>query len=191
MAWPALALGIVLVAVCWGVYGADVGPDLALGAPAAAAFVRLPSVAASGFWGSTLGVLTVVAIVGLLATAATALADRAAAAWYPGRGATRKAQALRAGVVIAAAALALVPATPWNVLMLGFALAAAGLGPALVDAPPRARLIASMVGSAGVVALALAGAWLAPTAPTLALYPALVAVPMAAAAGWVAAGRRG
>ncbi|PYN98817.1 MAG: hypothetical protein DMD91_14280 [Candidatus Rokuibacteriota bacterium] len=186
VAWPALALGIVLVAVCWGVYGADVGPDLALGAPASAAFVRLPSVAASGVWGSTLGVLTVVAIVGLLATAATALADRAAVAWYPDRRATRNARALRVGVVLAAAALALVPATPWNVLMLGFGLAAAGLGPTLVDVPAHARLVASVTGTSAIAVTAIAGSWLA---PVLAEYPALVAAPLAATAGWIVAGR--
>ncbi len=191
VAWPAIALVIVLVAVCWGVYAADVGADLALGAPAAAAFVRLPSVAVSGAWGSTLVVVTVVAIVGLLATAATTLADRAVGAWYPGRGATLHARTLRAGVVTVAAVLALVPAPPWNVLMLGFGLAAAGLGPALVDASLNGRLVASVTGSLAVVFLALAGSWLALTSPALAMYPALVAVPLAAATGWVAAGRRG
>lgn len=188
---PAIAFVVVLVAVCWGVYAADVGADLTLGMTAEAAFVRLPSAAVPGALGSALAVVVGLAIVGLLVTAVTTLADGVAGTWCADRRSTWLRHALRATVVIGGAALALAPVPPWNVLMLGFALAAAGLGPALVDAPPRARLIASMAGSAGVVALALAGAWLAPTAPTLALYPALVAVPMAAAAGWVAAGRRG
>jgi len=185
----ASVLVIILIAVCWGVYAADVGADLALGGPAAAAFVRLPSVAISGAWGGALAVATAVAIIGLLMTAVTTLADRAAGAWTGGA-ATHHARALRAGVVIVAAVLALVPATAWNVLMLGLALAAAGLGPTLVDAPPPVRLIASVTGSLAVVSLALADSWLAPTAPVLSVYPALLAVPLAAGAGWIAGGRR-
>src|SRR5437867_1623822 len=102
VALSASVVVIVLIAVCWGVYAADVGADLALGGPAAAAFVRLPSVAISGAWGGALAVATAVAIIGLLMTAVTTLADRAAGAWTVAGGGGHHARALRAGVVIVA-----------------------------------------------------------------------------------------
>src|SRR5262249_31547210 len=143
-----------VLAVCWGVYAADVGADLALGSPAAVAVMRLPSVAVSAEGGAALTVITAVAIIGLLMTAVTTLADRAAEAWS--LGAIHHASALRAGVVTIAALLALAPATEWNVLMLGFGLAAAGVGPTLVDASPSLRLIASITGALAIVSLTLA-----------------------------------
>lgn len=179
---------VVIVAVCWGVYAADVGADLALGVPAATAFMRLPSVAVSGAWGGALEVVTAVAITGLLMTAVTTLADRVADAWSIGS--TRHASVLRAAVVTAGALVALVPTTAWNALMLGLGLAAAGLGPTLVDAPPPLRLMASVTGAVAVVSLALADPWLSPIAPALSAYPALLAIPLAAGAGWMAAARQ-
>jgi len=74
--------------------------------------------------------------------------------------------------------------------MLGLGLAAAGLGPALVDAPPPLRLMASVTGAVAVVSLALADPWLSPIAPALSVYPALLAIPLAAGAGWMAAARQ-
>ena len=70
--------------------------------------------------------------------------------------------------------------------MLGFGLAAAGLGPTLVDVPAHARLVASVTGTSAIAVTAIAGSWLA---PVLAEYPALVAAPLAATAGWIVAGR--
>src|SRR5207302_1888719 len=107
---------VVIVAVCWGVYAADVGADLALSVPAATAFMRLPSVASSGAWGGALEVVTAVAITG--------------------------------------------------------------------------RLMASVTGAVAVVSLALADPWLSPIAPALSVYPALLAIPLAAGAGWIAAARQ-
>src|SRR5256885_16132601 len=90
---------VVIVAVCWGVYAADVGADLALGVPAATAFMRLPSVAVSGAWGGALEVVTAVAITGLLMKAVPKPPDRVADAWS--FGSTRPATMLRAAVVAA------------------------------------------------------------------------------------------
>jgi hypothetical protein len=188
LGFVASAYVIVLLAVCWGVYAADVAADLALGDSGAVAFMRLPSVAVSGVGGGALTVVTAVAIIGLLTTAVTTLADRAASAWSSG--AIHHASAWRAGVVTIAALLALAPATAWNVLMLGLGLAAAGVGPTVVDAPPPLRLIASVTGALAIVSLALADPWLAPIAPVLRVYPALLAIPLAAGVAWVAAAHR-
>jgi hypothetical protein len=188
LGFVAAAYVIVLIAVCWGVYAADVAADLALGDSAAVAFMRLPSVAVSGVWGGTLTIVTAVAIIGLLTTAVTTLADRAASAWSSS--AIHQASVWRAGVVTIAAVLAFAPATAWNVLMLGLGLAAAGVGPTLVDAPPPLRLIASVTGALATVSLAFADPWLAPIAPMLPVYPALLAIPLAAGVAWIVSGQQ-
>src|SRR5262249_11751182 len=178
---------VVIVAACWGVYAADVGADLALGVPAATAFMRLPSVAVSGAWGGAFEIVTAVAIIGLLMTAVTTLADLVAGAWSIGL--PRHASVLRAAVVTAGALVALVPTTAWNALMLGLGLAAAGLGPTLVHARPPLRLMASVTGAVAIVSLTLADPWLSPIVPALSVYPALLAIPLASAAAWIAASR--
>jgi len=185
----ASAYAVVLLAVCSGVYAADVGVDLALGGSAAVAIMRLPSVAVSGASGAVLTVVTGVAIIGLMMAAVTTLADRAAGAWsiVP----IHHASVVRAGVVTSAALLALAPATAWNVLMLGLGLAAAGVGPTLLDAPPLLRLIASVTGALAIVSLALADPWLAPIASVLCVYPALLAIPLAAGITWIGCAQRG
>jgi hypothetical protein len=91
---------------------------------------------------------------------------------------------------LAVVGLAVVAATVrvadgWRLLMLGTGLAASSLvAPRLVSAG-RPRQAAALVGTGTFAALALGGPWLRDSAPVVADYPALAAVPLAWATGWL------
>jgi hypothetical protein len=197
VAVAAAALAGGAVAVAWGVYAATAGPDLTLGAPAGALFVRMPLALAA----SLAPAVALVAVAGLgllLVVVATALREQVAAAVRGGPAALDR--LAWAAVVAGAAAVAVLgPADPWRPLVLGSGLAASAfIAPRLV-APGAPRRAAAVVGVAAFAALAAAGGGLAPLLPAVAHYPALGAVPLAWAAGLllqgpgakVAAGTRG
>jgi len=190
VAAPSLALVVVLVTACWGIYAADIAPELTLAAPPAAAFIGLPSAVTTGQVGLVIVALALVGLAGLVVTSVTGLAERAVGAWRSGKRAPETARMLRVGLVVGPAALAFVPVTPWRVVLIACALALAGLGPAYVRASRRARGVAAVAGALAIGAIVVGSAITSSAVASLLAYPALIAVPLAAAAGWIAGGRR-
>jgi hypothetical protein len=183
-AGPLVLLLAISAAVGWGVYAAAAAPDLALGGSLLAPVLRLPLRAVGPRTGAPLVVLAMVAITGLLLTAAAALRGRLAAA-------TGSGPALWAGAIGLAATLTLTSLDPWRLLALGLGLAAAACTPPLVASRPVGGLTGSLVGARAFVALAGlpetapgAAAWLEPVTR----YPALVAMPLGWAAARIASG---
>jgi hypothetical protein len=177
-AGPLVLLAAVAAVLAWGVYAAA-APDLVLGGAIPAPLLRLPALALGARAGAPLALLTVVALVAMLATAAVALRERLAATASPSL-------ELWIATVVVATALAVAPLDPWRVLTLGLGLAASAWAPARLAASPAGALAGPIVGGVAFLALAAlpavapgAAAWL----DALARYPSLVALPL----GWLAA----
>jgi hypothetical protein len=182
----ALGGGLVLVAgaAAWGVYAALAGPEVGLGMPAAGALIgaarRLAP--ASGY----LSVVWLpIACAGLLAGLSPVLRTEVARAVAASDGAPARGWAAWIAALAAAATVAILePVGAWRALGLGAGLmAAVFVAPRLVAAP-RARALAQAVGGVVFAATTVAGALGRPDS-VVAEYPALVAVPLAWAAGWL------
>ena len=177
-AGPLVLLASVTAALAWGVYAAA-APDLALAGALPGPLLRLPALALGARAGAPLALLTGLALIAMLATAAVALRERLAAA-------TSSALELWIAAVVVATALAVAPFEPWRVLTLALGLAGAAWAPARLAASPAGALAGPIVGGVAFVALAALPA-LAPGAPVwldaVTRYPALVALPL----GWLAA----
>jgi hypothetical protein len=183
----ASAAGVVALGamVCWGVYAALAGLDLALGAPLVGTLVRAPAVLAQP--GSHLSASMLIAGgAALLVAVGAALQSRTAQALALDTPAVALARLAWLAIVAAAAVgAALRPADGWRLFTLGAGLAAATLvAPRLVGAGTP-RTIAMAVGVAAFAALTLGASALRDAAPVLAEFPALVAAPLAWAAGWL------
>ena len=175
---PLLLLASVSAALAWGIYAAA-APDLALAGALPGPLLRLPAQALGAPAGVPLALLTVLALLLLLATAAVALRERLA-------GVASSALELWIAVVVVATALAVWPFDPWRMLTLALGLAAAAWAPARLATSSGGALAGPIVGGVVFAALAALPA-LAPGTPgwldALAGYPALVALPL----GWAAA----
>jgi hypothetical protein len=191
---PAVALGVVVAAACWGVYAVDRAPELAIGAPAAALLVRLPPIVADEPWRSRLLAAVVLAQLALFVGCAGALRHvfvelrgaNAGAAGGPAPGRRRVLDAAGwIAVVAAAAALGAVATDAFTPFVLGSGLAAAILiGPLVATrraADGRARAAGALAGGAVFAAVAALGWWsdAARALGGLARHPVLVAVPAA------------
>jgi hypothetical protein len=183
----AAGVGLVIAATCWGVYGAMAGAELGIGNPPAGILVGAAAVLTPARAGLHL-VLLAAGLAALLVAVTSALHSRAVVALAAREGDRISWRARLAGagiVVLAASAAAFRPADGWRLLMLGAGLAAAAvLAPRLVR-DGRARRAASIAGIAALAGLALAGPSFRHAAPVLADYPALAAVPIAWAVGWL------
>jgi hypothetical protein len=174
---PVLLLVAVSAAVGWGLYAAAAAPELALGGSLVAPLLRLPPLAVGAGAGRALAAVAGAGLLVLLLTGAAALGERLTGPHAGGL--------VWLGVVAVAAGLTAWPADPWRVFAAGLGLAAAAWAPAqlLGGGPPAAA--ASVVGGvafgalAALPALAPAPAWL----DALVRYPALLAAPVAWAAG--------
>jgi hypothetical protein len=183
-----VAATAVLLAAAGGLYAAAAAPDLGLGGPSVACFVGLPAAAVPGLGGRVLTVVMVLGLALLLAAALAPAADLGRRAWSR-RG--REPRRWSAGVAVVAGGLLLssAPVAPGRLLALGLGLAGAVLVPPALVRGTVPRRVAGFTGLGAFVALAGAAAVLAVPAP-VGDAPALVAVPLGWAAGWVAAGRR-
>jgi hypothetical protein len=187
-AGAAVAMVAVVAACAWGVYAALLGPDLALGAPALVALLRLPERVVPGSSLGMVGALGLVAAVGLWATASATLRDRLVpllpAAGRRGRG------VLAAVLVVAATAgAAIVTVDAWRALVLALGFGATTMAaPALGGGSAGGRLAGAIIGGAVFVALGAAG--FADGRAVLGEYPAVAAAPLAWAIAWVAGARR-
>jgi hypothetical protein len=171
--------------VAWGVYAAFEGAELALAAPPAAPFVRLPLAAVRPPWNVLVTAVAVLATAALFAAAARALRarfDELVGSWTPGahRGGGR-ARGLWVALVVAAALVAMAPLSAWSVLRLGAGLAVSVWAASVAAGGRGPRLTATSAAAGGFFALVFGG-----MAPERA---ALGAVALAWAAG--AALRRG
>jgi hypothetical protein len=186
----ALALPVVsaLMAACWGVYAAHAAPELGLGAPPVAALAGLPA----GLPGALLPAVAVVAVLAALAALfaanVSALGGRMV---YRARGRNRaRLPLVWTAMILLAAGFALPAFDAWRALTWGWGLAAATLvTPALATERATVHRAAAIVGALVFASLAIGGGALAPWAPVVADYPALVALPAAWALA-AALGRR-
>jgi hypothetical protein len=181
----ALAGGIVLVAGAagWGVYAALAGADLALGTPVTGAFIEAASVLAPGA-GGVPTLLLLIACAGWLVGLAPGLrAEVARVVTADGRPAAGGGLAWTVMVAAAAVVAMLEPFGAWRSLGLGAGLLASVLVAPRLLGGPRARLVAGLVGGVSFAAIALASALGRPE--SVVEYPALVAVPLAWASGWL------
>lgn len=183
----AAVTGLVVVGavVCWGVYAALAGPDLALGGPLVGTLVRAPDVlvpSASRVPAALLvagGAALLVAVTSALHARATAAVGRAGMlAWQARLG-------WIALVVAAAVGAAVRPVDGWRFFTLGAGLAASVLVAPRLIGVPAARTAAAVAGAVAFVGLALAAGELREVAPVVAEYPALLAAPLAWAVGWL------
>jgi hypothetical protein len=172
----AVSLVVVLTAVCWGLYAAFSGPELALGVPAVAALARLPALHA-GPAGPALVAAVVLGFGALLVATSEAL--RARVVGLAGGDATRGRLAWGAAVLLASL-LALPPGGLWDALGLACGLAAVvAVAPALASTRPFARGGGAAAGAVVFAALALPGGLADTSSSVLAAAPALVAAPLA------------
>ncbi len=175
---PVAVLVVVMAALAWGVYAAS-APDLALGGILPAPVLRFPSLALGAGLGGLLAVLTVLALVLMLATAAIARRERLAASPWP-------ALEMWIGMIVVATAVAVWPLDPWRVLILGLGLAAAAWAPARLATSQAGAVAGPIVGGVVFAALAALPVFSAATPAWLegvTRYPALVSLPL----GWLAA----
>ena len=181
---PLLGLVFVLAGASWGVYAATLAPELSAAGAAAATVLGVPAVAFGARAGATAALVAALGLLGLLVAAAFPLRDRVVEA------AGEHALTLWTGVATLAAGLALWPADPWRVLAVGLGLAAsAWAAPLLAVAGTTAGGPAAAGSTVGVLAfagLAAVGPQLPAWAAPLALYPALLAAPLAFGATAVA-----
>lgn len=187
VAATSLAVVVPVALVAWGVYAAWKGADLALGAPPAAPFARLPLLAVRRPWNVLLAGAAVVGVIGLFGALAAALRARFNELVVPWMGeeprGPGRARDLWAVMVAAAATGAVVPFSAWWALLLGSGLAASVWAASVADDRPSARLAGTLGGVGAFVALLLGG--MAPERATL------VAVPLAGVVARVAARARG
>jgi hypothetical protein len=176
---------VVVAAVAWGLYAALAGPDVALGSPMAGSLIEASRVLAPSAGGLP-GVLLLIGCASLLAGLSASLRSNVADAFAPAAPGPGRGWAAWAAVIGAAATVAVVqPVDAWRALGLGAGLAASVLvAPRLVTAP-RARAAARAVGGATFAVTAIAAELGGAGESVVAAYPALVAVPLAWAAGWL------
>lgn len=193
----ALALAVVLGAICLGVYGAYSAPGLSIGMSPLAAVFDVPEAVVPGSAGRTLVTGSAVVLLVMYSAAALALRGVLAGAWghaatsSSGAGPPRRPLADPAVVllIVAAAIASLWPGDASRALMAGLGLTASTVvAPRLGGDRPAALLAGSLVGAtafAGLVMLRL------PTwAGVAATYPALAAAPLAWIVARAESGRR-
>ncbi|HMH53383.1 MAG TPA: hypothetical protein VK548_24325 [Candidatus Acidoferrum sp.] len=188
---PALVLTVVLAATCWGVYAVDAAPELSIGAPAAAAVVRLVPVLADEPWRSRILTAVAMALLALFLGSAAALRRCLVDLTSAGSGGLAPSARRRAFeaatwivMVVIAVAVGMVSADGFTLLVQGLGLGAAVLlGPRLTRgqgiAVERARAKGALAGGLIFVVVAALAHW--PTVigafDAVTRYPALVAVP--------------
>jgi len=181
---PLLGLAFVLAGASWGVYAATLAPELSAAGAAAATMLGVPAVAFGARAGASAAVVAALGLLGLLIAGGFPLRDRVVEAAGP------RALALWTGMGTLAAVLALWPADPWRVLAVGLGLAASAWAAPLLalagTAAGGAAAAGSIVGALAFAALAAVGPQLPAWAAPLALYPALLAAPLAFGATTVA-----
>jgi hypothetical protein len=195
VAAPLGVLAIVSAAAAWGLHAVDVAPELSIGMPPGASLASLTPAVVSEPWRSRVSAAVVVALVALLAAAATALRQRLGELverqWQPAPPLLRR-RGVVAGawvvLVAVAGAAGVWVSDGWSLLVQGMGLGAATvLGPVLAtrDAAGtrRASLAGAVVGAAVFVLTPYATDWLAAlpadVVAVVVRYPALVAAPAA------------
>jgi hypothetical protein len=176
-------LVIGVIAACWGVLGAHAAPELALGAPEIAPFVRLPQAVPGPPWDRPLVATALLGLGALFVVAVSEMRDRAVT--LLGGLKRPKVVARTLGAAGVAAALLFVgrPAGAWEALALGGGLAASAvIAPALAQGGLAARRAGALAGAAAYIAMTLGASWFLAWAPAVGAYPALLAAPLAAGA---------
>ncbi len=166
---------VVLVTVCWGVYGALATPDAAIGTTAIAVLVALPAALPGPPWATLLIAAMVAGLAALFVATASALSHNVARA---DSGAPVRI-GLWVGAVAVAALGAVWPHDPWRAVLLACGFAASVIGaPLLAAAGGSARLAGALTGAIVFGVLTLVGGRLGPETVAVA-YPAVLAAPAA------------
>ncbi|MBI3030454.1 MAG: hypothetical protein HYY64_13160 [Candidatus Rokubacteria bacterium] len=174
----AVLLALLAWAECWAVYAVRWAPELYMGGVNGVAILELPTLVLRGSaWGLLLAGAGVVGLLALFLAGCAALRDR-----------LTEAGGLWAGVLVAAAVLALLPLESWALMLSALGLGASCLAPLILFGPPPARSHAATwalaVGVVLFLGVTAAGKVWPPggaVAQALVAYPALVAAPAAAA----------
>jgi hypothetical protein len=176
-------LVIGVIAACWGVLGAHAAPELALGAPEIAPFVRLPQAVPGPPWDRPLVAAALLGLGALFVVAVSEMRDRALTLLGGLRRPNVAARALGAAGVAVALLLFGRPAGAWEALALGSGLAASAvIAPALAQGGLAARRAGALAGAAAYIVMTVGASSLLAWAPAVGAYPALLAAPLAAGA---------
>jgi hypothetical protein len=180
---PIVLIALVIGSACWGLYAIHAAPELAVGAGWLTPLVQLPPLVADPRGGTLLVGALGVALLVLFAVTAAGLWNRVRFASLP---ASRPAATFGLWLAISGVAFAgaLRPSDPWHVWTLGVGfLASVSVAPALAGGDRRASRAGAIAGASIYFGVAAIAALRVIALGPLALYPALVAAPLA----WLAA----